>query len=178
LSEIFSSILSETIDYILSPHVKEALVSKSLVVNGYIKSKVLFDFYVYSIFFYLLDAVHNVYTNVVSYDYQDSSATFYKGILRNAVYRFMCRRLMISNLALTPLIISEQTGTSSLGLPLYYPEKLNKNTRPALEHIVYIGNELPKLDIRLNILLKVFKKRHFYELNTYNMCEGRRARSV
>jgi hypothetical protein len=64
---------------------------------------------------------------------------------------------MISNQALTPLIISEQTGTSSLGIPLYYPVNLNNNTHPALEHTVYIGNEL-KLNIRLNIVLKVLQK--------------------
>lgn len=136
---MFLNQLDMTVKFIRSAHTVHSHVSRSLVVNGNLKSKHTFNYCVYFLFFHFLQkslgSVYNVYTNLVSFrrSLTDPCSTF--GTELDAGYLLVGRRLMVSNVILPPLIVDEQaTCTKS---------KMNQPLKSysQLQYIVYFGNE-------------------------------------
>lgn len=139
LSNMLSDLMDKTVYYIRSAHTVHSQVSKSLVVNGYLESNDTFNYCIRHIFFYLLqkslNSFYNIYTNLTAYRGRQDEP-YCIGFDCYGGCRLVCRRLMVSNINLSPLIIDDESPCSKHGVNQVKETHLN------LKYIVHLGKEI------------------------------------
>lgn len=121
----------------------QKLVQAPRVINGcYDLQGPWFESAVFIAFLHLLKkGVQDRLTFIPNYHFITDNSLNDQFVKRGSFAK-MARKMMISNMALPPVVIEEHSTLNKLGLPSYYPVEHEHENNVTLEAIVHIGKSM------------------------------------